>query len=134
MIILAANEKEISKYVNYSGKKLFEYLEHAVKPTTVIYQYTGGLAENLIATDHTIAIRICKESFCHELIKEFGKPIVSTSANISGEMTPENFSAVSERIRKGVDYIVKYRQEDRSAAVPSAVIRWENEKPVIIRP
>jgi L-threonylcarbamoyladenylate synthase len=134
MIILVAEEKDIFKYVNYSGEKLFKYLEQVAKPTTVVYQYSKGLAKNLIGEDNTIAIRICKDRFCHDLIKEFDKPIVSTSANISGGKPPTNFFEISDEIKNGVDHIVKYRQEDTAIAVPSTVIRWENENPIVIRP
>ena len=134
MIVLVASENEILQYASHSEKSLFKYLENSVKPTTVIYQYLEGLANNLVAEDGTIAIRICKETFCSDLIKDFGKPIVSTSANIAGQKPPMNFSRISDEIKKGVDYIVQYRQEDTNPAKPSTLIRWEHGKPIIIRP
>ena len=82
------------------------------KPTTIIYTNISGLADNLIANDGTVAIRIVKDHFCKQLIQNFGKPIVSTSANISGENTPKQFSEISKEIRKNVDYIVNLRHDE----------------------
>jgi L-threonylcarbamoyladenylate synthase len=134
MIVLVAGEKEILRYVTAPDLKLFDYLETVSKPTTVIYKGAIGLADNLVGKDGSIAIRICKDEFCRHLVKRFGKPIVSTSANISGEDFPQNFSAISEEIKGHVDYIVSHRQNDNSFAEPSAVIRWEKGRPIIIRP
>ena len=82
------------------------------KPTTIIYANISGLAKNLIANDGTVAIRIVQDHFCKQLIQNFGKPIVSTSANISGESTPEQFAEISEEIKNNVDYIVNLRQNE----------------------
>ncbi len=104
------------------------------KPTTIIYDGAIGLADNLVNEDGSIAIRIVKEDFCRHLIKRFRKPIVSTSANISGEPTPRNFAEITDTIRGAVDYVVEYRQHDDSIAAPSAVVRWQNGDVTIIRP
>jgi len=82
------------------------------KPTTIIYNNISGLAKNLIANDGTVAIRIVQDHFCKQLIQKFDKPIVSTSANISGENTPKKFSEISEEIKNNVDYIVNLRQNE----------------------
>ena len=80
-------------------------------------------ADLVTAEDGSIAIRIPKNDFCVELVRRFGKPIVSTSANISGMPSPANFSEISEEIRRGVDYIVRFRQEDTSKAAPSHILK-----------
>jgi L-threonylcarbamoyladenylate synthase len=134
MIILVADEKEILRHVAQPDLSVFEYLRAVEKPTTVVYDEAIGLAENLVNKDGTIAIRICKEKFCRHLIKRFGKPVVSTSANISGDPFPENFSAISNEIKTSVDYIVQYRQDDHSTGEPSTLIRWEKNKPIVLRP
>ncbi|HVT86353.1 MAG TPA: L-threonylcarbamoyladenylate synthase [Chitinophagaceae bacterium] len=134
MIVLMADEKEIAQYVDDPDHRIFEYLEHTTKPTTVIYQKAKNLAANLIGQDGSIAIRICRDEFCKQLIRDFGKPIVSTSANISGAASPRNFRQVDEVIKSGVDYIVTYRQDDEQEAQPSSVIKWEDGKIVVIRP
>jgi len=134
MIVLVADEREVLKYVASPDLQVFDYLEQTSKPTTVIYEGAIGLADNLTGKDGSIAIRICKDSFCKHLIKRFRKPIVSTSANISGQPVPQKFDDISTDIKDGVDFIVKYRQNDQSTASPSAVIRWNNGSVDVIRP
>lgn len=134
MIVLLADERDILQYVAGIDLAVFDYLDTVQKPTTVIYEGAIGLADNLVNEDGSIAIRIVKEDFCRHLIKRFRKPIVSTSANLSGEPTPRNYAEIPEQIRQSVDYIVEYRQRDDSIAAPSAVVRWENGELTIIRP
>ena len=90
-------------------------------PTTIIYNQVTGLANNLLAPNGSAGIRIAQDEFCKELIKVFGKPIVSTSANISGEHSPINFSEISEEIKNNVDYIVNLRQNE-DMQTPSAIL------------
>lgn len=134
MIVLVADEKDILKYTAAPDLSAFSYLKQTTKPTTVIYEGALGLAGNLTGQDGSVAIRICRDEFCRHLIKRFRKPIVSTSANISGTPPPANFSEVSDEIRQVVDYVVSYRQDDPGQAVPSAIIRWEQGKITVIRP
>jgi len=134
MIVLVADEREVLKYVASPDLQVFDYLQEAKKPTTVIYEGAIGLADNLVAKDGSIAIRICNEDFCRHLIKRFRKPIVSTSANISGEPTAKLFADISDEIKQGTDYIVNYRQDDRTNAVPSSVIKWNNGVAEVLRP
>lgn len=134
LIVLVADERDILQYVASPDLSLFDYLDKQAKPTTVIYEGAIGFADNLTANDGSIAIRICKEDFCRHLVKRFRKPIVSTSANISGQPSPKIFADISEEIKAGVDYIVKYRQDDESIAAPSSIIRWINGQVDIIRP
>jgi len=126
MIILVADEKDIFNYVEKPDKKIFEYLSSAKKPTTVIYEHAKNIAQNLISSDGTIAIRIVKDDFCKALIDQFKKPIVSTSANISGELFPKNFNEIDVAIKNGVDYIVQHRQKDISSQ-PSSIIKLNGE-------
>lgn len=134
LIVLVADEREVLQYVAGPDLQVFTFLEEQTKPTTVIYQGAIGLADNLIASDGSIAIRICNEIFCRHLIKRFRKPIVSTSANIAGQPAPGTFSGISEEIKNGVDYIVNYRRGDETIAKPSAIIKWENGLITVIRP
>jgi L-threonylcarbamoyladenylate synthase len=135
MIILVADEREVMQYVSQLDLEVFNYLEQMPKPTTVIYEGAIGLASNLVGSDGSIAIRIVKENFCKHLIKRLRKPLVSTSANRSGDPPPANFQQVSEGIRSAVDYVVNYRQDDAAKAQPSAVIRWNrNGTATVIRP
>ncbi|MCZ2459058.1 MAG: threonylcarbamoyl-AMP synthase [Chitinophagales bacterium] len=134
MIILVADEKEVSRYVEDPNQEIFEFLNTVSKPTTVIYKKAKNLARPLQGLDGTVAVRICKDEFCNKLIREFGKPVVSTSANISGERSPLNFKHISEAIKKGVDFTVTYRQDEEKDASPSSVVKWENGKIIVIRP
>ena len=123
MIILVADIKNISNYVEHPDHRIFEYLAQSRKPTTVIYQKAKNLARNLISNDGTVAIRDVKDEFCRQLITQFKKPVVSTSANISGEAFPKNFSEISKAIKNGVDYIVQHRQKDLTSSQPSSIIK-----------
>jgi L-threonylcarbamoyladenylate synthase len=133
MIVLAAGEKEILRYVTQPDLSIFDFLKTRQKPTTVIYEGAIGFADNLIAKDGSIAIRVCKDEFCRNLIRRFRKPIVSTSANISGGPSPKSFSKISDEVKNNVDYVVQYRQNDEATAEPSSLIKWEKGKAVILR-
>jgi len=134
MIVLVADERDIMQYVAAPDLSLFDYLDKTTKPTTVIYEGALGFADNLIAKDGSIAIRICKDEFCRHLIKRSGKPIVSTSANISGMPTPKIFREISDEIKNGVDHIVLYRQDDERISEPSSLIKWNNGNVTVLRP
>ncbi|MEP6746081.1 MAG: L-threonylcarbamoyladenylate synthase [Bacteroidota bacterium] len=134
LIILLADERDVLQYVAAPDLQVFDYLDTVTKPTTIIYEGIIGLAENLLAADGSAGIRIVKESFCKHLIKRFRKPVVSTSANISGEITPSDFSSIHSNIKSSVDYVVQYRQQDNRPATPSAVVKWNGGNVVVIRP
>lgn len=133
LIVLVADERDIMQHVAAPDLSLFDYLDKTTKPTTVVYDGALGFADNIIANDGSIAIRICKEEFCRQLLKRFKKPIVSTSANISGSPPPKIFREISDEIKNGVDHIVQYRQDDEKIAEPSSLIRWENGTVTILR-
>lgn len=132
-VVLVADEKDIFRYTASPDLSVFDYLQTVQKPTTVIYEHALGLASNVCNEDGSVAIRICKDEFCKHLIKRFRKPIVSTSANISGEPAAANFYEIADAIKQGVDYVVQYRQNEIVQAKPSSIIRWRNGKPEIIR-
>ena len=134
MIVLVAAEKDIMQHVAAPDLSLFDYLEKTTKPTTVVYDGALGFADNLVGKDGSIAIRICKDEFCRQLIKRFRKPIVSTSANISGKPAPKFFKEISDETKNGVDFIVHYKQQDESSAEPSSLIKWDNGNVTILRP
>jgi len=132
-VVLVADERDVLKYVASPDLSVFDYLSTTQKPTTVIYEHALGLAENVLGEDGSVAIRICRDEFCKHLIKRFRKPIVSTSANISGKPAPISFKDIDDAIINGVDYVVKYRQDEVSKAVPSSIIKWEKGKVITIR-
>lgn len=123
MIILVSGEKMIFNYAEEPTKDTFEYLSLAKKPTTVIYEHAKNLAQNLISSDGTIAIRVVKDEFCKKLIDQFKNPIVSTSANVSGAPSPKNFNDIPAQIKNGVDYLVQHRQDDIMYSQPSSIIK-----------
>ena len=132
-VVLVTEEKDIMQYIATLDLSVFDYLKSTSKPTTVIYQNAVGLAPNVLADDGSVAIRICHEPFCRHLIKRLGKPIVSTSANLSGQPSPQIFAEINGSIMDGVDYTVKHRRDDIAKASPSSIIKWKNGKPIIIR-
>ena len=98
-------------------------IEVADRPLTIICQKAKNLAPNVVAEDGSIGIRVVRHPFCEELIQRFRKPIVSTSANISGEPTPAVFKEITEDIKNSVDYIVETRRNDNNPNSPSSVIK-----------
>lgn len=133
-VVLVASEKDILQYTASPDLNVFDYLQTTVKPTTVIYDHALGIAENACGDDGSVAIRICKDEFCKYLLKRFRKPIISTSANISGEPSPENFSEISVAVKNNVDYVVQHKQHDNNSGTASSIIRWKNGIAQIIRP
>ena len=129
LIILVDSFEMLSKYIKKIPEKAKEELDKAQKPTTIIYKNPIGIAANCIALDNTIAIRIVQNNFCKELIHQFGKPIVSTSANSSGEPTPITFSEISSTILDSVDYIVNLQQE-KIATASSRILRITDDNRV----
>lgn len=127
MIILVADENMIRQYVSDPSSKMLSYISSAKNPTTTIFRNAIHLPAQLVNEDGSIAIRIPKDEFCLQLIQHLQKPLVSTSANISGEKFPQNFHEVSDEIKNGVDYIVQHRQNDLSKNTPSSIIKL-NEK------
>lgn len=123
MLVLMENPVKLQTYIVEVPDIAWDLIDLADKPLTIIYDGARNLAANLIAEDGSIGIRITSEFFSAELCKQFRKPIVSTSANISGEAAPSNFREISEEIKKSVDYIVSYRQKDKSKVQPSSIIK-----------
>ena len=134
MLILVDGYKMLQEYVEEIPHEIWEILEKSIEPTTIIYDNPKNLPENLLAPDGSIGIRIVKRGFVKDLIKATGKPLISTSANITGENTPKNFDEISKDILQRVDYIVNlHRQTTGNKA--SRIIKWTKEKGIeIIRP
>ena len=133
MIVLVAEERDVLQYVAAPDLSIFDFVYSQQRPTSVIFDHAIGLASNLIAADGSIAIRMVRDEFCRHLVKRLRKPIVSTSANISGEPTARTFAEISEEIKSAVDHVVRWRQDDGTPCLPSQIIRWEKGAPVFIR-
>jgi len=123
MLVLMENPALLDRYVDDVPEIAWDLVEISTTPLTVIYPNAKNLAPNLIAEDGSIGIRFTKESFTSQLLQRFRRPLVSTSANISGEKSPAFFAEISEEIKKQVDYIVEYRQDDSTPAQPSSIIK-----------
>ena len=123
MLLLMDSSAKLNYYVQEVPDVAWDLIELADSPVTVIYSGARNVAPNLLAEDGSVGIRITQEEFSHKLCERFRKPLVSTSANVSGAPSPANFSEISETIKSGVDYIVRYRQDDLSKAAPSHIIK-----------
>jgi len=122
LIVLVDSFEMLSEYIESIPSIVKKELERANKPTTIIYKNPKGIAANCIAPDNSIAIRIVQNDFCQQLIREFGKPIVSTSANISDAPTPKSFSEIQNTILDSVDYIVNL-QQDKITTTSSRILK-----------
>ncbi|MCF4101331.1 threonylcarbamoyl-AMP synthase [Gillisia sp. M10.2A] len=129
LICLVNSIKMLEKHVDLVPEPAYLIIEHADKPTTIIYDNPLRVANNLVAEDETLAIRVTKDKFCEQLIYKFRKPIVSTSANISGQPTPQSFAQISPEILKGVDYVVNLHRSKVSGK-PSSIIKIGNDRSV----
>lgn len=123
MLVLTDNPSKLNIYVSLVPDIAWDLIEVADKPLTIIYPKAKNLASNLLADDGSVGIRVTSEPFSKALCERFRKPLVSTSANISGQTSPANFSEISEEIKAGVDYIVNYRQDEKIKATPSGIIK-----------
>ena len=123
MLVLLDSEAKLNGYVSNVPDIAWDLIEVADKPLTIIYSNAKNLAPSLVGEDGSVGIRITREAFSRQLCERFRKPVVSTSANISGEPSPASFAEISEEVKKGVDYIVEYRQDDQTKAKPSSIIK-----------
>ncbi len=131
LICLVSDFRMLEKYIEHVPQTAYDILKISTKPTTIIYDKPIRVAENLVASDNTLAIRVIRSGFAHQLIKKLGKPLVSTSANISGEPTPKSYKEISEHILKGVDYVVNLQSQNKNAK-PSALIKLSSDGSVKI--
>jgi len=122
MICLVHDFKLLNQFVEEIPEVAYDILRYAVKPTSIIYDDPIRVATNIIAADNSLAFRVSKDIFCKTLVRKFRKPIVSTSANISGKATPLSFAEISEEIKNGVDYVVNYNRKEKRGT-PSAIIK-----------
>lgn len=135
MLVLVDGIRMLENYLEKVPEQALKILEKASRPTTIIYPGARGLAPNLLAPDGSLGIRITSDPFCKELIRYTGFPLVSTSANLSGEPSPVNFNQISQTIRDQVDHVVNWRREETAAAAPSAIIKLEEDGSITtIRP
>lgn len=135
LIVLVDTFEKIADYVEKVPDVAYDLFKNMDTPVTIIYSGARNLAPNVIAADGTIAIRVVNDEFCQQLIGRFGKPIVSSSANLSGDETPLFFNNISKEIIKAIDYIVTINHEKVTRTKPSTIIRLHgNGEFMVIRP
>lgn len=125
MLVLIDGPAKLNAYVTEVPDIAWDLIDVTDKPLTIIYPKAKNLAPCLLAGDGSVGIRVTSEAFSKRLCERFRKPVVSTSANISGEPNAASFGEISEEIKKGVDYIVNYRQDDMKKVTPSGIIKLE---------
>lgn len=125
MLCLVDKDIKVDFYVSDVPEIAWDLIEMSEKPLTIIYSKARNLADNLIAEDGSVGIRVTKEEFSRRLCERFRKAIVSTSANLSGTPSPANFSEIKQEIIDQVDYVVKFRQEEKGNPKPSSIIKLE---------
>ena len=124
MLVLCHSAEQIVRYVNRAPGIAFEVMELATSPLTLILEGAVGVASNLIPETGTLGVRVPDHEFCQLLLRRFGRPIVSTSANISGEKTPKGLNEVVQEIVDGVDYVVSPRFQGHPTGKPSSIIAF----------
>lgn len=123
LIILVNSVAMLERYVASPPEVALEMAELSERPLTVVYDSGKSLADGVASADGSVGVRICGEPFCDALIEALRKPLVSTSANISGSGAPAIFDEIGEEVKAAVDYVCLWRQDDRSRARPSSVIK-----------
>lgn len=129
MLVLLDSVAKLDRYVCDVPDIAYDLIDLSEKPLTIIYEQSKGLSPNVSKQNHSIGIRITQEVFSKQLIERFKKPIISTSANISGTSSPRCFSEISEDIKAAVDYVVEYRQEDEKSS-PSSIIMLSSDNSI----
>jgi L-threonylcarbamoyladenylate synthase len=132
MVVLLAEARDVIRYVAAPHPDIIAIVEGFDSPTTVVYDNALEFPDNVVGKDGSLAIRVTADAFCKALIKRFKRPIVSTSANISGQPTPAIFPMVDSAIVTGADYVVKHRQDDTAPKSPSRIIRVGDEGEIVV--
>ena len=125
MLVLVDSSVKVDFYVRDVPEVAWDLIDLADKPLTIIYSGARNLAANLLAEDGSVGIRVTNEDFSKRLCQQFRKAIVSTSANISGQPSPANYSEITEELKSMVDYVVGYRREEMGHPKPSSIIKLD---------
>lgn len=127
LLILVNGEQMLERYVKEIPDTALQLLSVTDTPLTIIYPHGKNLAKGVCSEDGSVGVRICMDEFCNQLISRFRKPIVSTSANLSGQPSPAIFDDIDSEIIKSVDYVVTHRQDDRQKQSASPVIKINSD-------
>lgn len=125
LIMLLHNDNQLASYVNDIPEVAYDLIEYSDKPLTIVFSNAKNLAKNALAEDGSMGIRIVKHAFCEQLLQRFRKPIISTSANLSGAASPKSFQEISPEVIAGVDYVVNYEQELAGNGISSTVMKLD---------
>ena len=123
MLVLVDNPVKVSFYVKEVPSVAWDLIDLSTTPLTIIYDGAKGLAPSLLGEDGSIGIRVTSEEFSRQLCFRFRKPIVSTSANVSGMPSPKSFRNISDEILGAVDYVVDFNRREKAPAKPSSIIK-----------
>lgn len=123
LVILVDSDLRLERHIKEVPEVAWQIIEQSNRPITLVLDGAMGIAKNAIAADGSVAIRVCEDPFCKALIKKLRRPIVSTSANLSGQPSPQLFSDIHKDILGAVDYVVNLRQEEQTRATASSIIK-----------
>lgn len=133
LILLVENVQRLQSLVDVP-EIAWQLMDVSEKPITIVYEKVKNLPKEVLAQDGSIAIRLVKDSYCKQLITKLNRPLVSTSANFSGEKSPMQFSEISEKLKTQVDAIATEKQNERSIYTGSSIFKiWEDGRFKIIR-
>lgn len=127
MIVLVSSADEAARYVRDFPEIAYDLIEFSEKPLTIVYDHGVLLAPQLLGPDGSVGIRVTNEAFSNALCRRLRRPLVSTSANLSGQPAAAVFSDISEEILDGVDYVVDYRRDDMRRSTPSTVMKLSSD-------
>lgn len=131
-IILLFSDYQIESYVKHIPEVAYQLIEYAEKPLTLILSGAKNLAPSALASDGSIGIRVVKHDFCERLLQRFRKPIISTSANFGGDISPASFQEINPKLREKIDYVVQYGQNTNTGNKASTIIKLEEDSKVQI--
>ncbi len=123
LIVLLDTDNKLQSYISEVPEVAYDLIEYAENPLTIVFPGAKNLAPNVVNADGSVGIRVAKHDFCTPLIQRFRKPVVSTSANISGAVSPKNFDEIDQVIKDAVDYIVDFEQENKTNKKPSTIMK-----------
>lgn len=130
-VILVNSIEMLKNYVEHVHPRVETLLMYHVQPLTIIYDQAKNLPPIAHAPDGSVAIRVVQDSFCRELIQQFGKPLVASSANIIEKPYPANFGGISSDVITGVDYVVKWKQGEKKLGQPSVIAKFSKKEELV---
>lgn len=134
LTLLATSIEMVKEYVSHIHPRIETLLQFHTRPLTIVYDQARNLPQEAAATDGSIAFRVPRNSFCLEMLEEFGKPIVATAACVGTAPYPKHFGEISSAVIEGIDFVVKYRQMDKDMDEPSVVAKvGEDEELIFLR-